>query len=126
MAKPLINRKPKEVQNPQEIAYELLRPLVSLTLALLPEPEFTTRQFIMYLRATDPGEDAYTQAVSLWKDNFTLGRQTIHGHVVPQLLRQEAKASWAGYLYNDPSEEDGLSVPSRWLKPGYAYPDDSV
>jgi hypothetical protein len=121
MPKPLINRKPKEIQNPQEAAYALLRPLVSLTLALLPEPEFTTRQFIMYLRATDPGENAYTQAVSLWKDNFNLGRQTIHGLVVPQLLRQEAKATWAGYVYNDPDEQDGLSVPSRWLKPGYTY-----
>jgi hypothetical protein len=29
-----------------------------------------------------------------------------------------------GYVYNDPEEEDGLSVPSRWLKPGYTYPED--
>lgn len=121
MPKPFINRKPTELKTPQATAYDLLRPLVSLTLALLPEPEFTTRQFVMYLRATDPGEDAYTQAVSLWKDNFTLGRQTIHGQVIPQLLREEARASWVGYVYNDPAEDDGLSVPSRWLKPGYTY-----
>ncbi len=121
MPKPLINRKPKELKTPQASAYDLLCPLVTLTLALLPEPEFTTRQFVMYLRATDPGEDAYTQAVSLWKDSFTIGRQTIHGQVIPQLLREEAKASWVGYVYNDPVEEDGLCVPSRWLKPGYSY-----
>lgn len=121
MPKPLINRKPKETRPPSAAAYDLLRPLVALTIALLPEAEFTTRQFVMYLRATDPGEDAYTQAVSLWKDNFTLGRQTIHGQIVPQLLREEAKATWVGYVYNDPAEEDGLSVPSRWLKPGYKY-----
>ena len=121
MPKPLINRKPKETRPAPEVAFDLLRPLVALTLALLPEPEFTTRQFVMYLRATDPGEDAYTQAVSLWKDNFSLGRQVIHGQVVPRLLREEAKATWVGYIYNEPAEEDGLSVPSRWLKPGYSY-----
>ncbi|MDB5082388.1 MAG: hypothetical protein JWP00_4312 [Chloroflexi bacterium] len=124
MPKPVITRKPKEGKPSQEAAYDLLRPLVKLTLALLPEPEFTTRQFIIYMRATNPGEDAYTQAVSLWKDNFTLGRQTIHGQVVPQLLREEGAATWVGYVYNDPEEEDGLSVPSRWLKPGYTYPED--
>lgn len=123
MPKPFINRKPKETRSPQEVAYDLLRPLVALTIALLPEPEFTTRQFVMHMRATNPGEDAYTQAVSLWKDNFTLGRQTIHGQIVPQLLREEAHATWVGYVYNDPAEEDGLSVPSRWLKPGYKYED---
>jgi hypothetical protein len=121
MPKPLINRKPKETRPAQEVAFDLLRPLVPLTLALLPEPEFTTRQFVMYLRATGPGEDAYTQAVSLWKDNLALGRQVVHGQIVPRLLREEAKATWAGYVYGDPAEDDGLSVPARWLKPGYSY-----
>ncbi|HEX2914249.1 MAG TPA: hypothetical protein VH186_25850 [Chloroflexia bacterium] len=124
MAKPLINRKPKDPAQLWDYALELLRPLIIPTLALLPNPEFTTREFIMYLRATNPGEDAYTQAVSAWKDNLTLGRQTVHGQIIPQLLREEAKASWAGYVYNDQNEEDGLSVPSRWLKPGYTYSED--
>ncbi len=122
MTKPVINR--LEPLTPWEAAYNLLQPLMVPSLALLPDPEFTTRQFIMYLRATEPGEEAYTRAVSLWKDNFTLGRQTIHGQIVPQLLREVAGASWAGYIYNQPEEEDGLSVPSRWLKPGYHYPED--
>ena len=121
MPNPVIHR--KEAPTPWEAAYELLKPLIKPTLALVPEPEFTTRQFVIYLRATEPGEEAYTRAVSHWKDNFNLGRQTIHGQVVPQLLREEAAATWGGYVYNDPAEEDGLSVPSRWLKPGYAYPE---
>ncbi len=124
MTKPLINRTAKEPLSPWERAYNLLRPLIVPTLALLPDPEFTTRQFAIYLRATEPGEEAYTQAVSGWKDNLNLGRQTIHGQIIPQLLRDEGQASWAGYVYNDPAEEDGLSVPSRWLKPGYSYPED--
>lgn len=122
--KPLINRKTKEPETPWEKAFLLLRPLIVPSLALLPEPEFTTRQFIIYLRATEPGELAYTLAVSGWKDNYTVGRQTIHGQIIPQLLREEARATWVGYVYNEPEEEDGLSVPSRWLKPGYKYPDD--
>ena len=122
MAKPLITRKEKE-KNPIEQATDLLRPLIVPSLALVPEPEFTTRQFVMYLRATTPGEAAYSQAISNWKDNFTLGRQIVHGQIVPQLLRDEAGASWVGYVYNQPDEDDGLSVPSRWLKPGYKYAD---
>ncbi len=124
MSRPVIARKAKEPTEPWARAYHLLRPLVAPTLALLPAPEFTTRQFVLYLRATNPGEEAYTQAVSGWKDNLTLGRQTVHGQVVPQLLRDEAGATWAGYVYNEPEEEDGLHVPSRWLKPGYKYPED--
>ncbi len=123
--KPIINRQPKIPVEPWEKAYLLLQPLIPLTLALLPEPEFTTRQFVLYLRATEPGELAYTQAVSGWKDNLTLGRQTVHGQVLPQLLKEEGKATWVGYSY-DPAEEDGLSVPSRWLKPGYSYSGDEV
>ena len=121
MSKPIINHSAKEPVDPWERAYGLLQPLIKPTLLLLPEPEFTTRQFIMYLRATNPGEDAYTLAVSGWKDNLTLGRQTVHGQVIPQLLREEGQATWAGYVYGQPEEEDGLSVPSRWLKPGYSY-----
>jgi hypothetical protein len=120
MQKPLINRISKEPTDPWERAYQMLQPLIVPTMALLPEPEFTTRQFVTYLRATDPGEEAYTQAVSGWKDNLNLGRQTVHGQIIPQLLRDEGKATWAGYVY-DPQEEDGLSVPARWLKPGYTY-----
>jgi len=97
---PLINRKSKEPADPWERAYLLLQPFIVPTLALLPEPEFTTRQFVMYLRATAPGEETYTQAVSGWKDNMTLGRQTVHGQIIPQLLREEGKATWAGYVYD--------------------------
>lgn len=121
MPNPIINHKPKEPADPWERAYLLLQPLIIPTMALLPEPEFTTRQFVMYLRATEPGEEAYTQAVSGWKDNLTLGRQTVHGQIVPQLLR-EGQATWAGYVY-DLEEDDGLSVPARWLKPGYSIDD---
>src|SRR4051794_33860450 len=121
MPKPTIARRGKEPPQPWGRAFDLLRPLIVPTLALLPEPEFTTRQFVMYLRATEPGEDAYTLAVSGWKDNLTVGRQTIHGQIIPQLLREEGQATWVGYVYNDPEEDDGLSVPSRWLKPGYKY-----
>jgi hypothetical protein len=121
--KPLINRVKREPETPWEQAYKLLQPLIVPSLALVPNPEFTTREFIMYLRASNPGEDAYTQAVSAWKDNFTLGRQTIHGQIVPQLLREVAHATWVGFV-QDPAEEDGLHVPSRWLKPGYRYDDN--
>ena len=121
MTKPIINH--IEALTPWETAYNLLRPLITPSLALVPDPEFTTRQFIIYLRATELGEEAYTSAVSQWKDNFTLGRQTIHGQIVPQLLQHEGDATWVGYVHNDPAEEDGLSVPSRWLKSGYKYED---
>ncbi len=124
MAPPIINRKPKEPTSLFLQAYEILRPLIVPTLGLLPEPEFTTRQFIVYLRATTPGEEAYTGAVSLWKDNLNLGRQTIHGQIIPQLLREEGRATFAGFVHHSPEEEDGLSVPTRWLKSGYTYPED--
>lgn len=114
MPKPIIIRKSED---PQEQAVRLLTPLIIPTLALLPQSEFTTRQFVMYLRATEPGEEAYQFAVSGWPDNLTLGRQTIHGHIIPQLLQKVGRAEWLGYVYGDPQEEDGLSVPSRWLRP---------
>lgn len=126
MSLPKINRTKKETaanaEPPLERAYRLLQPLIVPSLALVPEPEFTTRTFVMYLRATEPGETAYTDAVSGWKDNLTLGRQTVHGQILPDLLKK-ADATWVGYSY-DPADEDGLSVPSRWLKPGYKYQDD--
>jgi hypothetical protein len=115
MPNPIINRRPN-AENPREHAYELLEPFIVPTLALIPGEKFTTRQFIMYLRAYDQGEDAYQFAVSGWKDNLTLGRQTVHGQIVPQLLRNKG-VEWLGYVYDAPEEEDGLSVPSLWAKP---------
>ncbi len=117
MPNPIINRKPvKENENPSERAYKLLQPLIIPTLMLTPGEEFTSRQFVTYLRATDPGEDAYQMAVSGWKENLLLGRQTVHGQILPQLLRESGKVDWAGYVYDDPEADDGLSVPSFWIK----------
>jgi hypothetical protein len=115
MAKPTINRVPSS-EDPRERAYRLLEPFVLPTLSLIPGEEFSTRQFVTYLRAYDKGEDAYQFAVSGWKDNLTLGRQTLHGQILPQLLRN-AGVEWLGYIYGNPEEEDGLSVPSLWQKP---------
>lgn len=122
---PAAKEAPEKNQEPASLferAYQLLQPLIVPSLALVPEAEFSTRTFVTYLRASNPGEDAYTEAVSGWQDNFTLGRQTIHGQILPQLLK-EAGATWVSYSYN-PADDDGLSVPSLWLKPGYKYQDE--
>lgn len=116
MPNPIINRKVSDSKTPWEQAYQLLQPLIIPTLMLIPGEDFTSRQFAIYLRATEPGEDAYQMAVSGWKDNLTLGRQTVHGQILPQLLRECGKAEWGGYIYDDPEEDDGLSVPSFWIK----------
>lgn len=113
MPNPLINRKDED---PNQRAIRFLQPQILPALARLPQDEFTTRQFIMYLRATNAGEEAYQQAVSSWPQNITLGRQIVHGQLVPQLLRATG-VEWLGYVYNDPEEEDGLAVPARWLRP---------
>jgi hypothetical protein len=115
MPNPIINRR-SSTEDPREKAHSLLEPFILPTLSLIPGEEFTTRQFILYLRAYDQGEDAYQFAVSGWKDNLILGRQTVHGQIVPQLLRSKGVV-WLGYVYGEPEEEDGLSVPSLWQKP---------
>ncbi len=116
MPKPFINRKASPGLSAWEQAYKILQPLIVPTLMLLPGEEFTSRQFVTYLRATTPGEDAYQRAVSCWKENLLQGRQTIHGQILPQLLRESKKVEWAGYVYGEPEEDDGLSVPSYWAK----------
>jgi hypothetical protein len=116
MPDPIINRSPARSKNPWERAYQLLQPLIIPTLMLIPGEEFTSRQFVTYLRATNPGEEAYQLAVSGWPDNLLQGRQTVHGQILPQLLRESGKVEWAGYVYDDPEQDDGLSVPSYWLK----------
>ena len=112
MPNPLIVRKNED---PVERALRILQPQILPALARLPEDEFTLRQFVIYLRATEKGEDAYQLAVSSWPNNLLLGRQTVHGQLIPQLLRSVGKAEWLGYVY-DQNEEDGLSVPTRWLR----------
>jgi len=114
MSKPIITR---QNEDPQERAVRLLQPQIEPTLARLPHDEFTLRQFVMYLRATEAGEEAYQYAVSGWPTNLTVGRQTIHGQIIPQLLRLVGRAEWLGYVYSDPAEEDGLAVPTRWSRP---------
>ena len=83
MAKPIITR---QAEDPQERAIRLLQPQIVPALARLPDDEFTLRQFIMYLRATEAGEEAYQYAVSGWPANLTLGRQTIHGQIMPSIV----------------------------------------
>ncbi len=82
MPPPVINRKPSASSNPWEQAYKILRPLIIPTLGLIPAEVFTSRQFVTYLRATNPGEEAYQLAVSGWKENLLQGRQNVHGQIL--------------------------------------------
>jgi hypothetical protein len=118
MPKPLIVR---QNEDPLERAARLLQPQILPALMRLQQDEFTTREFIMYLRATEAGEEAYQYAVSSWSANLTLGRQIVHSQLIPALLRSVSGVEWLGYSY-DTSEEDGLAVPSRWQRP--AFPTD--
>ena len=99
-----------------EQAVALLQPMIAPTLTRI-APEFTTRGFIDLLRGLPDGERAYQAAVRLWPESDEkAARATLHGQIVPGLLRASGQVEWAGYVYGDPTEEDGLSVPARWQK----------
>lgn len=96
-------------------AMELLQPAVQRALARCPA-EFTTRQLIQTLLEEPEGQAAYRAAVALWDDfPAPFGQRTVHGLIVPRLLRASGQVRWAGYIH-DPAEDDGLAVPSRWHK----------
>jgi hypothetical protein len=97
-------------------ALALLAPYVIALIDDWARPEFTTKQFIDNLLMEPEAQAAYLQAVSLWPDfppNF--GQKTVHGLVIPRLLRATGKAQWAGYIHGA-AEDDGLGVPAKWRK----------
>jgi hypothetical protein len=103
-------------------ALALLAPHVIALIDDWARPEFTTKQFIENLLTEESAQAAYLQAVSLWPDyppNF--GQKTVHGLIIPRLLRATGKAQWAGYVH-DPAEDDGLGVPAKWRKIREASP----
>ncbi len=97
-------------------ALALLAPHVIALLDQWLRPEFTTKQFIESLLTDEAAQAAYLLAVGLWPDfppNF--GQKTVHGLIIPRLLRATGKAQWAGYVH-DATQDDGLGVPAKWRR----------
>ncbi|MCS7003020.1 MAG: hypothetical protein NZ518_09245 [Dehalococcoidia bacterium] len=99
------------------VAIALLAPYVDAALALIPEREFTTRQFMMALREHPEAQAAYAQALSQWpEEDRKLALLTVHGIVAGRVLRASPNVQWVGYVGGYTVEDDGIHVPAKWRK----------
>jgi hypothetical protein len=102
-------------------ALQAIAPAVAFTLKRAPAGfRFTTTQFVRALREQPEGDQAYQRALSVIQANQSWGSlagQVLHGQIIPDLLRSSGQVRFAGFAHDaPPGDDDGLSVPSWWLK----------
>ena len=100
-------------------ANAILEGPVEAAIAQMTEDRFSTRRIIAELRATLDGEAAYQAALqTLAPDPGSehMGLLVLHGQVVPGILRRSKLVRFGGFIHGNPAEDDGLAVPSLWIK----------
>lgn len=88
-----------------------LTPAVDWLLAQIQPGEFTTADFIEFMRSVPRTAAAYDAAIERWGEPERPSKMVIHGQVVPAILRQSSIVEWTGYAHD---LEDEYAVPAWW------------
>ncbi|MBI4498170.1 MAG: hypothetical protein HY689_09755 [Chloroflexi bacterium] len=107
-----------EPADPFAAAAAVLAPLVPGAVAAMGDTPFTTGQFIRHLRRSRGGEPAYQHALAVLAQGRPEGRRlaehSLHGIVIPGLLRATPGVAWMGFARSRPPDDEGPEVPAWW------------
>jgi hypothetical protein len=91
---------------------DMMAPVVDDILARLEPGEFTTPEFIEFLRSVPEANAAYHEALHRWGERDEhMSKLVIHGQVIPGVLRRSPLVEWAGFAHGEP---DPYAVPAWW------------
>lgn len=90
---------------------QFLRPAVLAIVDRIEAEEFTTAQFIDVLQSDPGSKAAYDEALTRWGEDLHYSKMVVHGQVIPTILRQSPRLSWAGFAHGEP---DPYAVPAWW------------
>ena len=91
---------------------DLMGPVIDEVLARLEPGEFTTVEFIEFLRSVPEANAIYEEALRRWGESDDhMSKMVVHGQVIPGVLRRSPLVEWAGFAHGEP---DPYAVPAWW------------